>query len=67
MKLKIGDLEIENNIIIGPMAGVSDKAFRQIQKEISGAGIVWTEMVNARAVVYEDKKTLKMLEKYENE
>lgn len=67
MKLKIGNLEIENNIIIGPMAGVSDKAFRQIQKEISGAGIVWTEMVNARAVVYEDKKTLKMLEKYENE
>lgn len=37
MKLKIGNLEIENNIIIGPMVGVSDKAFRQIQKEISGA------------------------------
>jgi len=37
MKLKIGNLEIENNIIIGPMAGVSDKAFRQIQKEISEA------------------------------
>ena len=37
MKLKIGNLEIENNIIIGPMAGVSDKALRQIQKEISRA------------------------------
>ena len=37
MKLKIGNLEIENNIIIGPMAGVSGKAFRQIQKEISKA------------------------------
>ena len=30
MKLKIGNLEIENNIIIGPMAGVSDKAFKEI-------------------------------------
>ena len=37
MKLKIGNLEIENNIIIVQMAGVSDKAFRQIQKEISKA------------------------------
>ena len=34
---KQNNLEIENNIIIGPMAGVSDKAFRQIQKEISKA------------------------------
>ena len=37
MKLKIGNVEVENNVIIGPMAGVSDKAFRQIQKEISKA------------------------------
>lgn len=37
MKLKIGNVELENNVIIGPMAGVSDKAFRQIQKEISNA------------------------------
>lgn len=65
--LKIGDLEIKNNCIIGPMAGVSDKAFRQIQSEVSGAGIVWTEMVNARAVYYNDKKTMRMLETYKGE
>lgn len=59
-KLKIGDVELENNLILAPMAGITDLAFRKICKE-NGAGLVETEMVSSRAIVYNDEKTLKML------
>lgn len=59
-KLKLGELELENNLILAPMAGISDLAFRKICKE-NGAGLVETEMVSSRAIVYKDDKTLKML------
>ena len=47
-KLKIGNVELENNIILAPMAGITDLPFRVICKEY-GAGLVCTEMVSSRA------------------
>lgn len=66
-KLKIGNVTLKNNVIIAPMAGISDAGFRQILHEIAGPGLIFTEMVNARAIYYNDQKTLRMLKKYEGE
>ena len=54
--IKIGDLNIENNIFLAPMAGVTDLAYRKICKEF-GAGLVYTEMVSSRAIFHNDEKT----------
>ena len=59
-KLKIGDVELENNIILAPMAGITDRAFRTICKEY-GVGAVYTEMVSSRAIAYGDEKTKLLL------
>lgn len=59
-KLKIGDVELENNIILAPMAGITDLPFRMICKEF-GVGAVCTEMVSAKALMYDDKKTKLLL------
>lgn len=59
-KLKIGNVELENNIILAPMAGITDLPFRMICKEF-GAGLVYTEMVSAKALYYGDDKTKKLL------
>ena len=59
-KLKIGNVELENNLILAPMAGITDLAFRKICKE-NNCGLVETEMVSAKAIYYNDEKTLKML------
>lgn len=59
--LKIGNVVLENNIILAPMAGITDKAFRKICKEY-GAGLVCTEMASSRAIFYNDKKTEKLLD-----
>lgn len=64
--LKIGSLVLENNVILGPMAGVTDLPFRLICKEF-GCGMVCSEMVSSRALHYEDKKTYKLLETDEKE
>ena len=55
--LKIGNLELENNILLAPMAGITDKAFRIICKKYSNPGLVFTEMVSSKALYYNDKKT----------
>ena len=60
-KLKIGDVELENNIILAPMAGVTDLPFRIICKKYGNPGLVCNEMVSAKAIVYEDEKTRLML------
>lgn len=60
--MKIGNLHIENPLILGPMAGVTDWAFRTICAEL-GAGITVTEMVSSRALVYQDKKSIGLLRK----
>ena len=58
--LKIGNVEIKNKIIIAPMAGVSNIAFRTIMKEF-GAGLIYAEMVSDRALNYRNEKTMKMI------
>lgn len=60
-KLKIGNVELENNIILAPMAGVTDLPFRIICKKYGNPGLVCNEMVSAKAIVYEDEKTLEMI------
>lgn len=66
-KIKIGEIELKNNVIIAPMAGISDPAFRKILNDVASPGLIYTEMVNARAIYYEDEKTLNMLKTYEGE
>lgn len=55
-KLKIGEVELENNLILAPMAGITDLSFRKICKEF-GAGLVCTEMISSKAIFYDDTKT----------
>ncbi len=64
--MKIGDLEIKNSIALGPMAGVTDLPFRLLCKEM-GCGIMYTEMVSAKAVLYNNKNTGILLETDEKE
>ncbi len=60
-KLKIGNVELENNIILAPMAGVTDLPFRKICKKYGNPGLVCNEMVSAKAIMYKDEKTLSMI------
>ena len=60
MKWKIGNVEIKNNIVLAPMAGVCNLAFRRIIKEM-GCGLVYAEMVSDKGLVYNSKKTKDML------
>lgn len=64
--LKIGNVEIKNPIILAPMAGISDSAFRRIAKEM-GAGLVVAEMVSDKAIYFGSKKTIDMLYMKEEE
>lgn len=64
--MKIGNVEIENRIIMAPMAGITNIAFRKIIKEF-GAGLVVSEMVSDKALCYGNKKTIEMLNVDENE
>lgn len=58
--IKIGNVEIKNNIFLAPMAGISDMPFRILCKE-KGAGLVYTEMVSSKGMFYEDKKTKQLM------
>lgn len=60
--MKIGNLTVENPLALGPMAGVTDWAFRTVCAGL-GAGITVTEMVSSRALVYQDKKSAALLRK----
>ncbi|GLH63864.1 tRNA dihydrouridine synthase DusB [Parageobacillus sp. G301] len=57
---KIGDVEIKNRVVLAPMAGVCNSAFRLTVKEF-GAGLVYAEMVSDKGIVYNNEKTLSML------
>ena len=62
-KLKIGNVELENNIILAPMAGITDRAFRKICKEVDikyYPGLVCTEMGSSRAIMHDDNKTKRL-------
>ena len=60
--MRLGSFEIENPLILGPMAGVTDWAFRTICAEL-GANMTVTEMVSSRALVYKDQKSAALLRK----
>ena len=63
---KIGSLEIKNRIVLAPMAGICNSAFRRIIKEM-GAGLLYAEMVSDKALVYNNEKTKDMLYMTEDE
>lgn len=58
--MKIGNFETNGNVFLAPMAGVTDLPFRLICKQ-HNASLLYTEMINAKAVCYEDKNTFEML------
>lgn len=64
-KLKIGNVELRNNILLAPMAGITDLPFR-LMCEKYGAGLTCTEMVSSKGLYYNDAKT-KLLLNTENE
>lgn len=59
-ELQIGSLKLENNILLAPMAGITDLPFRVVCKEF-GPGLVYTEMVSSKAIFYDDEKTKKLM------
>ena len=63
---KIGNITIKNNVVLAPMAGVCNSAFRRIIKEM-GCGLLYAEMVSDKALVFENEKTKEMLYMTENE
>ena len=58
--MKIGNLNFDNNVFLAPMAGVTDISFRTLCKEM-GCGLVYTEMVSAKALYYESQNTKDLL------
>lgn len=66
MSLKIGNVLLENNLILAPMAGVTDLPFRLLCKE-QGAGLICTEMVSAKAIYFKNKNTESLMEIDERE
>ena len=59
-KLNIGGVELPNNLILGPMAGVTDLPFRILCKE-QGAGLLCMEMISAKAILYKNRNTETLL------
>ena len=59
-KLKIGNVTLENNILLAPMAGITNLPFRVICEKFN-PGLVYTEMVSSKGLFYDDKKTEKLL------
>lgn len=60
-KLEIGNIKLENNIFLAPMAGITDLPFRKICKKFN-PGLMYTEMASSKALHYNDQKTEKLLE-----
>lgn len=63
--LKIGNIQLTSNVILAPMAGVTDITYRTICKEM-GVGLVYTEMVSAKGLYYKDAKTRILMKINEN-
>ena len=61
MKLTIGNVTLENNLILAPMAGVTDLPFRLLCRE-QGAGLLCTEMVSAKAIYFKNKNTKSLMQ-----
>lgn len=60
MTLQIGSLQLNSNIILGPMAGVTDSPFRKLCRE-AGCGLLFTEMISAKGLYYKDEKTRRLM------
>ena len=65
-KLKIGNVQLDNNVIMAPMAGVSNESFRKIAKEFN-VGLVCAEMLSDKAINFKNEKTIKMTKVSESE
>lgn len=65
-RLTIGSVTLDNNVILAPMAGVTDQAFRLLCRE-QGAGLVCMEMVSAKAIFYNNKNTEELLSVHPDE
>lgn len=57
---QIGDIKLKNNVVLAPMAGVSNSAYRTIIKDM-GCGLIYAEMVSDKAIYYGNKKTIDLL------
>lgn len=66
-EIKIGDVTINHNVFLAPMAGVTDLPFRYICNKYGGVTYTPTEMVSTKGLVYKDKKTHKIMDMYEGE
>lgn len=66
MKFFIGNVEIKNQVVLAPMAGITSTTFRRICKDM-GAGLVVAEMVSDKALIYESKKTYELLKMDDSE
>lgn len=66
-ELNIGNVKLKNNVLVAPMAGITDEAFRYITNKIGRPGYIANEMYSSNAIKYRDKKTLKMITSYEGE
>ncbi|MFT4106345.1 MAG: tRNA dihydrouridine synthase DusB [Lacrimispora sp.] len=66
MKFRIGDVTFDNNLMLAPMAGVTDLPFRLLCRE-QGCGLAVTEMVSAKAILYKNRNTKELMEVAENE
>ena len=66
MEWNIGNVKVKNQVVLAPMAGISNSAFRRIAKEM-GCGLIYAEMVSDKAIMYENKKTIDMLYMTEEE
>lgn len=64
--IQLGNIHLDNNIILAPMAGVCDMAFRTLAKE-HGAGMVCTEMVSDKGLLFDNERTIKMIDIAESE
>lgn len=63
-KIKVGNIELKNNVFLAPIAGVTDIPFRKICLEFS-PGLMYTEMASTKALEFNSKKTEKILRSYE--
>ena len=66
MEWKIGNVVIQNQVVLAPMAGVCNSAYRRICKEM-GCGLIYAEMVSDKAITYRNQKTIDMLYMSEEE
>ena len=65
--LTIGNVRLENNVILAPMAGLTDNPFRRIVKQVGGVGLVCTEMISSKGIFYHDQKTFSLWDRKEEQ